>query len=184
MKRAVKLYLLAILAFLLAGCVAPPKKSELIPSQVATYSTTGNSILIAPVIVRPQPKPGFLMDEPPRLDGEVFRQAIVDTLKKTNLFSAVQTEGEADYTLSVDVIGQRQLGTLSNVELLLVRYNLLDEASKQEVWAANLFSHFELSAEQVFMGIERSRQVLEGASRANITQLGEQLGNVLAGRRR
>ena len=180
MKLAVPLCLFITLALLLAGCATPVKESALTPSDIAAYSTTGKSIVVAPVVVRPQPKPGFLMDEPPRLDGKTFRQAIVDTLKKTNLFSSIQVSGEADYTLAADIIGQRQLGTLSNIELLLVRYTLFDVANRREVWTANILSHFELSAEQVFMGMERSTQVLEGASRANMNQLGEQLGSVFS----
>jgi hypothetical protein len=179
MKRKIPLCFLAALAYLLTGCVTPVKKSELIPLDQETYATTGKSLYVAPVVIRPQPKPGFLMDEPPRLDSETFREVVIYTLKNTELFSAVTMNDAADYHLSVEVIGQRQLGTLSNIELLLVRYRLFDAARKQEVWAANLLSHFELSAEQVFMGMERSTQVLEGASRANLAQLADQLGQVL-----
>lgn len=176
MNRAVRLWLVAALAGLLTACAAPVEKSQLVPLDIRAYATTGKSLQVAPVVVRPQPKPGFLMDEPPRLDGETYREVVVYTLAHTGLFSTVTLQGAADYSLSVEIIGQRQLGALSNIELLLVRYRLVDQVSKREVWAANLLSHFELSAEQVFMGMDRSRQVLEGASRANLAQLAERLG--------
>lgn len=179
MKRSLlPLLPLLMVALLLGGCAATVEKTELIPSGIDTYKSTGKTIYISPVTIRPQPKPGFLMDEPPRLDSETLRETIVSTLSQTGLFTEVRIQGEADYILSTDVIGQRQLGALSNVELLLVRYRLTD-TSEREIWSGNLFSHFELSASQVFMGIERTRKVLEGATRDNMTKLGNEMSNIL-----
>lgn len=181
MKLSVALILLIAQTLLIAGCVAPAVKSELVPAGVATYPLTGKSILVAPVTIRPQPKPGFLMDVPPRLDGEAFRAAIVNTLAGTKLFTAVKTQGNADYTLSADVIGQRQQGSTSNIELLLIRYTLAESQSGKKLWTGNLLSHFELSAAEVFFGNERKKLVLQGASRDNLKQLGVQMGLLLTG---
>lgn len=179
MKRSTALILLTVQLLLLAGCAAPVVKSDLVPARVAAYSSTGKSVLVAPVTIRPQPKPGFLMDVPPRLDGETFRDAIVDTLTGTRLFAAVMTQGNAEYTLSADIIGQRQLGGVSNVELLLVRYTLVDAKSGRELWAGNLLSHFELSAAEVYLGNKRMKLVLQAATRDNLKQLGAQMGTLL-----
>jgi hypothetical protein len=181
MKLKVALILLIVQTLLIAGCVAPAVKSELVPARVATYPLTGKSILVAPVTIRPQPKPGFLMDVPPRLDGKAFRAAIVNTLAGTKLFTAVMTQGDADYTLSADVVGQRQQGGTSNIELLLVRYTLSETQSGKELWAGNLLSHSEMSAAEVFMGNERMKLVLQEAARDNLKQLGIQMGSLLTG---
>jgi hypothetical protein len=124
------------------------------------------------------------MDVPPRLDGGAFRAAIVNTLAGTRLFTAVRTQGSADYTLSADVIGERQQGGTSNIELLLVRYTLAETQSGEKLWTGNLLSHSELGAAAVFMGNERMKLVLQGAARDNLKQLGVQMGSLLTGRHR
>jgi len=92
---------------ILGGCAVTPNKAELIPSHVVTYESTGKSIYVSPVTMRPQPKPGFLMNDPPRLDGETFRNAIAGTLHRTGLFSEISKNNNADYILTADVVGQR-----------------------------------------------------------------------------
>lgn len=163
----------------LGGCAVTVEKAELIPPNVATYASTGKTIYVAPVTIRPQPKPGFLMNEPPRLDSETFRNAIVGTLRRTSLFSDIKTTGTADYTLTADVVGQRILGGASNVGLLLVHYSLAAPDNKQVIWSGNLFSHFEASAEDTFYGGERVRRLLERLARNNMSKLGRKMGDIL-----
>ncbi|UCH49170.1 MAG: hypothetical protein JSU95_05115 [Betaproteobacteria bacterium] len=167
-------------ALLFGGCATTAQQAESIPTDIATFESTGKTIYVMPVTMRPNPKPGFLMNEPLRLDNETFHQVTVEMLRRTGLFSDVRTDNNADYTLATDIVGQRLIGSVSNVALLLVRYELRDATSNRETWSENIFSHFELSASQVFMGTERTRKVLEGASRDNMAQLGEKLGEILA----
>ena len=179
MKLKWLLMFLIVHALVLGGCAVTVEKAELIPLNVATYPSTGKTIYIAPVTARPQPKPGFLMNEPPRLDGETYRNAIAGTLRRTRLFSDIQTSGNADYTLTADIVGQRILGGASNVGLLLVHYSLVESENNREIWSGNLFSHFESTAEKVFYGGERVRRLLERLARDNMSKLGKKMGDVL-----
>lgn len=169
---------LMLLALLGNGCAPKITTTELLPVKIDAYDSTERTILILPVTERSRPKPGFLMNEPLRIDKATFRTAIVETVRQTNLFSEVNMSGDADYTLTTDILGQRLLGVTSSIELLLVRYVIRDNKSKKEVWSGNLFSHFELAAKDVFAGSDRTAKVIEGATRDNMTQLSKSLGIV------
>lgn len=170
---------LVMQTLILGGCAVTVKKAELTPSHVVTYESTGKTIYVSPVTIRPQPKPGFLMNEPPRLDGETFRNAISETLQRTGLFSEISKNDNADYILTADVVGQRVLGGASNIGLLLVHYSLVETGNNRKIWRENIFSHYETTAEKVFYGGERVRRLLEALTRDNLSKLGKAIGNSL-----
>ena len=120
------------------------------------------------------------MNEPPRLDSGIFRNAIVATLHRTKLFSDISMNENADYILTADVVGQRVIGATSNIGLLLVHYSLVESVNNREVWRENIFSHFEITAEETFYGGERVRRLLETLARDNLSNLGKAIGNRLA----
>jgi len=171
--------LLIIQALILGGCAVTVEKADLTPSHVVTYKSTGKTIYVTPVTIRPQPKPGFLMNEPPRLDSETFRNAIVATLHRTKLFSEISKNDNADYILTADVVGQRVIGGASNIGLLLVHYSLVESGNNRKIWRGNIFSHFETTAEDIFYGGERVRRLLETLTRDNLSKLGKAIGNRL-----
>jgi hypothetical protein len=51
------------------------------------------------------------------------------------------------------------------------------------VWIENVLSHFEMSAEEVFMGADRVAKTFEGAVRNNMDQIDDCLARALAVRR-
>jgi hypothetical protein len=93
------------------------------------------------------------------------------------------TEGPADYSLSAEVIGERMSGGMNNIVLILVRYTLTDTESQNAVWIENVLSHFEMSAEEVFMGADRVAKTFEGAVRNNMDQIDDCLARALSARR-
>jgi len=179
MRKPVWIRMLLIMhALVLGGCAVTVEDAKLIPVNVAAYASTGKTIRVSPVIIRPQPKPGFLMNEPPRFDSRTFRDTIIGTLRGTGLFSDVRTDAAADYTLTADVVGQRVLGGASNVGLLLVHYSLVASDNNKEIWSGNIFSHFEASAQDTFYGGERVKRLLEKLARDNMAMLGKKLGEI------
>lgn len=100
--------------------------------------------------------------------------AIVKTLAHSGLFAQVTASDSADsagYRLSADLAGQRLVGTMSNIMLLLVRYQLAETASGKTIWEENPFSFHHLSASDVFMGTNRVAQTVKTAVRSNLQQL-------------
>lgn len=172
--------LIVACVLMFGGCAMTAQQAESVPTDIATFESTGKSLYVRPVTTQPNPKPGFLMNEPLRLDIDTFHGVVSETLRRTSLFSDVKADNNADYTLTTEIVGQRLIGSVSSVALLLVRYELRDATGDRVIWSENLFSHFELSASEVFMGAERTRKVLEGASRDNMAQLVNKLGGILA----
>ena len=173
-------FVLVATLILLSGCSVPITKMGMTPTTITQYASSGKTISVRPVVIRPQPKPGFLQDAPTMPDADTYRSAIVDTLGLTGLFTEVKTDGVADYSLSSEVIGQRMLGTMYNITLFLIRYELTDLNSNKVLWRENVFSHHELSAADVFMGMERTKQTVEVGTRKNMAQLGTKVGEVLS----
>lgn len=168
-----------IFLVLLVGCSKPLTRSGISPSYVHQYHSTGSTITVLPVVIRPQPRPWYT-NEVQMPDANLYREAIVDTLKRTALFSGVKTSGSSDYSLSTEVIGERLLGGASNIGLFLIRYELTDSNSGSKIWSENIFTYSMLSAEQVFAGWERVPKVIETAVSANMKELAASMGKALS----
>jgi hypothetical protein len=165
-------FLVALILLFLSACATPLKQDQLIPetAQVTTHAT-GKGIQVGPIIVAEAPKPSWTEPQWQRLNEETFTSAIVDTLDRSGLFSTTSTAGPADYQLSAEVVDQKLVGTMSNIMLLLVRYQLTDIITGNILWTENLLSFHHLSAADVFMGADRVAQVVETAVRQNLQQL-------------
>ena len=90
-------------------------------------------------------------------------------------FTRVETSGTTDYTLTAKILGQRIIGSYVNIELFLVRYELIESGSGQIRWSENIFTYVILSPDDIFAGDERRVAALERASRDNINRLIEKL---------
>lgn len=165
-------FLVVLTLLFLSACTTPLKQEQLIPEKAqVTTRATGKSILVSPVLVVEPAKPSWTEPQWQRLNQETFTRAVVDTLTRSGLFSTVDTTGPADYRLSAEVVDQKMVGTMSNIMLLLVRYQLTDISSGDNPWTENVLSYHHLSAEDVFMGTDRVAQVVETAVRHNLEQL-------------
>jgi len=164
---------------LLASCAAPINKRALTPTQVTSYESTGETITILPVKIMSQPKLSLTdiihsMPEP-----DTYRDVIADTVRNIGLFSEVKKNGDSDYALSSVVIGERYIGSVNNIGMFLIHYELNDMRTGSTIWSENIFSYSMLSAEDVFMGHERAPKVIEAGIRDNMTQLATKIGVVL-----
>ena len=174
------LAIIASLSLLLASCATPVKEAELIPLGEENFKSTGKSIVIEPITLAGRPQPG-LMDSAGFTfpEAKAYDFAITNTLSKSDMSTEVKTEGVADYTLTTNVVGERMLGTTSNVVFILVRYKLVETSTRNILWEENIFSHYDLSVDEEFIGATRIGKVLEGAIRENMNLLDDRLAEVL-----
>ena len=142
---------------LLASCAAPINKTAVTPTQVTLFESTGKTITILPVVIRPQPKIGLTDTIHSMPEPDTYRDVIVDTVRNIGLFSDVKKNGDSDYVLSSVVIGERLIGTVNNIGMFLIRYELSDMRTGSIIWDENIFSYSMLSATDVFTGHERAR---------------------------
>ncbi len=147
----------------------------------AAAHAASKNIQVHPVIISDVPKPSWTEIQWQYIDHDFFTKAIVDTLDHSGLFSTVGISGPADYRLSAEVVGQKMVGSMSNIMLLLVRYQLVDTPSGNMLWSENLLTFHHLSASDVFMGGTRAAQVVETAIRKNLQQLVARLDEYTSG---
>ena len=164
----------------MAGCAATITKVGITPTQVTKYKSTGKTITVLPVVIRPRPKSSLTQTPIAWPDANMYQDAIVSTLQSTELFTAVMTSGNSDYLISTEVLGERYLGSVNNISLFLIRYELTDLKTNKILWSENIFSHHELSAVDVFDGSNRAKKVFENGARRNMSQLGIKVGEVIS----
>jgi len=178
-KTIAHLLNITLFTFLISSCATEVTKTEVIPKDVKTYTSTGKSILISPVTVIPGPK-GDIFVSIPTIDGDTYQKAISAGLTKSNLFTRVEISGTTDYTLTTEILGQRTIGAYISVELFFVRYELNESGSGRTLWSENIFTYAMLSPDDIYVGDERRVAVLESASRENINILIEKLAALIS----
>jgi hypothetical protein len=160
--------------FLCAGC-ATTLPSDLVPAigNREGYVPSGKSLSVAAVTgERAHSDFGQVI-----VDGDVVREAMIETLRGSAMFRTVSAAPEADYILSPRVIGEKHRPFIS---LVLVRYELRETVSGRTIWSGNLFSEKVLTVGDVFLGEERSRKLRQAVFHDNFTQLTSQVSKALS----
>jgi hypothetical protein len=182
MKGRLILIILAVvtLLLLLQGCATPVTQASMTPTHLGSHRQTGKTLVVRPVVIRPQPGIGLVDTIHSMPDAAQYREAIVTTLGHTGLFSEVRTEGDADYVLATDVVGERLIGGLNNIGMFFIRYELTNTASGRAAWQENIFSHAMLSASEMPLGGTRASRVIELGVSDNMSQLAARLADALS----
>jgi hypothetical protein len=180
MKGRLFLIILAVVTLLLQGCATPVTQAGMTPTHLGSYHQTGKTLVVRPVVIRPQPGIGLVDTIHSMPAAAQYREAIVTTLGRTGLFSEVRTEGDADYVLATDVVGERLIGSLNNIGMFFIRYELTNTASGRAAWQENIFSDAMLSASQIPLGGERASRVIELGVSDNMSQLAARLADALS----
>ena len=152
---------------------------DITPKEVPSYTSTGKVITVLPVIATKQKAHVAAFRSMPTTDN--YREAIINALKASGLFTEVRTSGESDYVLSVNVLEHSIYGSVNNVGLFLIRYQLTDSKTTDNIYADNLFSYSMLSAKDEFVGHTRGNKIIELGVRDNFAQLVTTLGKILTG---
>lgn len=177
MNKLATLIYLFLGAFALLSCAAAPDVTNMIPSPPPTTVHTDKVLRVGEVTGGQTTNP--LMQS--MIDDAGFRQALIETLQKSGLFSSVVTgDSTADYELRAEIVSQEVQGMYDATATLFVNYRLLELPSNQEIWKENLLSRYMAEFEESFVGVERRRKANEGAVRENLNQLVERLSQVLS----
>lgn len=107
--------------------------------------------------------------DPSQISNEAFSAALIETLRKTGVFSEVLEGDEANYLLSVTIFRLQQpvigFSMRSNME---AGWTLVRRETNQIVWQEALETNFVATTEDALIGAERSRLAAEGVARENI----------------
>jgi len=167
-KENLKSFLLLFIAVILVGCAPAPEKIKMIPYiDYSTFTSSGRTIKITEV------KGGGETRDVSRIDNKTFKNALIDTLKKSNLFKEISTDQTGDYELNTEIISQKLEPGLTAYAALFVHYRLVKIKTKQVIWTENIFSQNDA------FGANQGKDVLEGVARDNLAQLIRKLRDIL-----
>lgn len=159
---------IAVLAgvVLVSGCAATPYEQLVPPVKADRPSHPAKSISVGPVTTSDQPNwTGVLAN----VSKETFREALIETLRRSQLFETVTSAPDGGYRLSAEIISERMRGTFTNTITVFIRYEL--ELNGKLAWSENILSQGELSPQDVLVGAERHRKLQTDAFRDNLAEL-------------
>ena len=151
---------------IMAGCAAPPHLANMIvPIDSSLFSSTGKSLRVEAVIG------GEVAG-----GHEMFRQALAQSLRNSNLFKEVINEGSADYKLKTVIVQQKLRERVSGYEPktidLSVYYYLYNDSTSELI-----FERLQ-AAPYTGKGRETKPRIMEGAVRENIAYFINELSRV------
>ena len=169
-KENLKSSLLLFVAVILVSCATAPEKNKMIP--YIDYSTfTSSSRTLTITEVKGGEETGWDVS---KIDNKSFKEAIIDTLKKSGLFKEIFTDQTGDYEVDTEIVSQKLQPGLTAYAALFVHYRLVETKTNQVIWTENIFSQNDA------FGANRGKDVLEGAARDNLAQLTRKLAEILA----
>jgi hypothetical protein len=112
-----------------------------------------------------------------KIDPMSFTDALIQALRRSNLFSAVNPEADPDYVLSPVLLRQSQpVVGLDMTVTLAVHYTLTEtNDSSVVVLEREIESRYTATLGDAFVGAKRVAKANEGAVRENLRQLVDQL---------
>ena len=108
---------------------------------------------------------------PALISNEMYREALVSALRKSNLFRRVETDGAGDYALHTDLVAQGQSLGLDYRSSMVAQYRITEMRSGAERWKRGFNSRHEVTVGQALSGATRTTMAQEGSVRENLAQL-------------
>ena len=105
------------------------------------------------------------------ISNEMYREALVSALRKSNLFRRVETDSVGDYELHTDLVAQGQSLGLDYRSSMVAQYRITDVRSGAERWKRGFNSRHEVTVGQALSGATRTTMAQEGSVRENLAQL-------------
>jgi hypothetical protein len=141
-----------------------PSVTAMVPSEVQPATVVSEKILLVGTVKGGQET--TLMSGS-KIGASGFRDALVETLRRSGLFTNVTMiqEKDVDYRLDAEILSQEMLPPpISPTSTVYVRYVLIDLRTNG-VWADSIFSKYNGAIE-----IYGDRKANEGAVRSNLLQ--------------
>lgn len=169
-KKNVKSFLILSIAMILVGCAPTVEKIKMVPYiDYSTFTSSGRTIKVTEVKGGGEETLGYS-----KIDNESFKEALLETLKRSNLFKGIYTNKTSDYELHTEIISQKVEPGISAYAALYVHYTLVRTHTRQIIWSENIFS------QNNAFGANQGKDVLESVARDNLAQLVRNLSVILA----
>ena len=173
-KRNIRIQKLTVGAvfsvLLIVGCSVTPKAINMIPvDEEHVFENKSKTIEVDFPIGGKESDP---MWEGSKIDNASFLNALIMSLKQSNLFTEVDPAENPDIRLSTFIMSQGQPSFGINMTVtLLVRYTLTIAANGSLIWEKDIPSSYTATVGEAFVGAVRVRKANEGAVRENLKAL-------------
>lgn len=175
-------FVLLIAAVAMAGCASTPKVARMVPQQDDVRIESTGATLVVGEVRGGEESTAW---KGSKINASNFRQALLQTLRQSILFTTVVSDGEADYELSSTLLAQEQpsMGMSMTVNMV-VRYRLTDRATGESVLDQRIASTYKAGFGEALVGTARLRKANEGAVRENLKLLLERMDELSLGTER
>lgn len=164
-----KMFLFLLVAVMLVSCATAPEKNKMVP--YIDYSVFASSSCTLKITeIKGGEATGW---DVPKIDNETFKDALINTLRKSGLFTEIFTDHHGDYELDAEIVSQKVQPGLEAYAALFVHYRLVETKTNQTIWKENIFSQNDA------FGANQGKDVVEGVARNNLTQLVRKLSEIL-----
>jgi hypothetical protein len=111
-----------------------------------------------------------------QISNEDFAHALKVSIKKSGLFSRVDSEPSSYYRLQA-YIGKldQPVFAMASTVAMEVGYALTDLRSKETIWKKSIASTYTAELKEAYIGVKRLRLANEGAARENIRLMLEEI---------
>ncbi len=143
--RMILLVVAGVLALTFGGGAAAADGQPMVPYvDYSVFPSSGKRLRVAPVEAQADAyaKKSVWTGTVPKIEAQLFGDALAETLGKSNLFQIVQESAPADLVLKTRILGQRILPGVTMTSLLFVRYELVDTATAQSLWSENILVQY------------------------------------------
>ena len=157
-----------------AACATSPRLLHMVSQTESNIFKNSNKILKVEMPAGGQESDPIFAGS--RIDNVTFWGALIQTLKKSSLFTQVISTDSADYVMQAQILDQQQPFIGFNMTTTLaVLYSVTDAQDESKVWEREIVSKFTATVGDAFSGAARLNKANEGAVRENFQKLLEHL---------
>lgn len=157
----------------LVGCASPARIAEMSVQQPVAQTATSpfqRSIAVMEVTGGRETNPMWSS----QVSSDSFQRALEISLQNLNLSDPVKSANRYHLTADILEVSQPMLG-LDITVTTVVRYSLVNATSRKEIFSKVINAAYTAKMSDALVGTERMRLANEGAARANIKLLTDEL---------
>ena len=172
-----KLICLPALCIFLVGCATSPQLMNMVPYvPTSTLYHSNKTLKIGEVIGGEESDPLW---KGSRIDDVSFKGALLIALQNSKIYPLVDANQISNYSLNIMLLAQDQPAIgLDMTTTLVVKYYLINESTKQEIWSKEIKSVYTAKFTDSLIGATRLNMANEGVVRENIKILLNELSSL------
>jgi hypothetical protein len=156
---------LCLVSTLIGGCATPATHEGMIPAAVNTVKKHIQTVSVAVTGGKETDSAGT-----PQISDSAFRDALVASIKNSQVFSKVVEGKGGDFLLTVSLFGMQPVFGLDFTVTMEAGWTLQRASGGAPVWQESIKSAHTATVGDAFVAATRLRLATEGAAKKNIEQ--------------